>query len=109
MTGAGKTSLLDSLAYRTMVGEVKGDIYLGSEVPDANFQRKVGYVQQEDIHVPTTTVREALEFSARLRRPDNGPDDIRRILELLEMTSYVDAVVGVPGEGMVAVICWWRS
>ncbi|KAF2684609.1 hypothetical protein K458DRAFT_367108 [Lentithecium fluviatile CBS 122367] len=104
VTGAGKTSLLNCLAHRTMVGEVKGDIYLGSEVPDADFQRKVGYVQQEDIHLPTTTVREALEFSARLRGPGdgspNGPDHVQDILQLLEMTSYADAVVGVPGEGL---------
>jgi len=91
-----------------MVGVVKGDICLGSEVPDANFQRKIGYVQQEDIHLPTTTVREALEFSARLRRPDDGAinrlNHVLRTLDLLEMTSYADAVVGVPGEGMADTI-----
>ena len=30
-----------------------------------------GYCQQLDIHVPTTTVREALLFSAKLRRPQS--------------------------------------
>lgn len=104
VTGAGKTSLLDTLAHRTTSGVVKGDIRLGSVVPDANFQRKIGYVQQEDIHLPTTTVREALEFSARLRRPDDGTANrlkqVLRTLDLLEMTRYADAVVGVPGEGM---------
>jgi ATP-binding cassette subfamily G (WHITE) protein 2 (PDR) len=113
VTDAGKTSLVDTLAHRTMVGVVEGDICLGSEVPDANFRRNIGYVQQEDIHLPTTTVREVLEFSARLRRPDDGATNrqnhVLRTLDLSEMTLYADAVVGVPGEGMVDMISWWRS
>lgn len=86
-----------------MVGEVTGEIYLGNKVPDANLQRKVGYVQQEDIHLPTATVREALEFSARLRRPNEAisyrQQQIEKTLDLLEMIPYAEAVVGVPGEG----------
>ncbi|KAF2267290.1 multidrug resistance protein CDR1 [Lojkania enalia] len=104
VTGAGKTSLLDILASRTRIGELKGDIYLGSEKPDTNFQRKIGYVQQEDIHLSTSTIREALEFSAKLRNPQdtlgNRMSHIQYVLELLEMTPYSDAVVGVPGEGL---------
>ena len=104
MTGAGKTTLLDVLAHRTTSGRVKGDFYLGNEVPDHNFQRKIGYVQQDDIHLPTTTVREALDFSARLRRPNhessNRTHQIQDVLDLLEMTPYADAIVGVPGEGI---------
>ncbi|KAF2789463.1 putative multidrug resistance ABC transporter [Melanomma pulvis-pyrius CBS 109.77] len=104
VTGAGKTSLLDTLAHRITTGTVEGDMRLGSVVPDANFQRKIGYVQQEDIHLPTTTVREALEFSARLRMPDDGTSNrlkqVLQTLDLLEMTEYADAVVGVPGEGL---------
>jgi ATP-binding cassette, subfamily G (WHITE), member 2, PDR len=113
VTGAGKTSLLDTLAHRITVGEVKGDIYLGSEMPDANFQRKVGYVQQDDIHLPTTTVREALEFSARLRQPKgasyNVAAGVEHTLDLLEMTPYADAIVGVPGEGIVPMLFWQPS
>ena len=33
-----------------------------------------GYVQQMDTHLPTTTVREALLFSAKMRQPKNVPD-----------------------------------
>ena len=35
---------------------------------DASFQRKTGYVQQQDLHLSTSTVREALNFSAFLRQ-----------------------------------------
>lgn len=33
-----------------------------------------GYCQQMDTHQPTTTVREALLFSAKLRQPQSVPD-----------------------------------
>ena len=33
-----------------------------------------GYCQQLDTHLPSSTVREALLFSARLRQPASVPD-----------------------------------
>ena len=56
--------------------------------------------------MPTATVREALEFSALLRQPNDGRTAKEKlayvdyILDLLEMTAYADAIVGVPGEGL---------
>jgi ATP-binding cassette, subfamily G (WHITE), member 2, PDR len=107
VTGAGKTSLLDILACRTRVGVVTGHIFLGSRQRAADFQRKTGYVQQEDIHLPNTTVREALEFSAQLRQPNGKAssersDYIKHVIEILDMGSYAEAVIGVAGEGMVS-------
>lgn len=69
------------------------------------FQRKTGYVQQQDVHLETATVREALRFSAALRQPASVSlrdkyDYVEEVIELLEMERYADAVVGVPGEGM---------
>ena len=29
---------------------------------DSSFQRKTGYVQQQDLHLETTTIREALDL-----------------------------------------------
>lgn len=65
----------------------------------------MGYVQQEDIHLRTTTVREALEFSALLRQPNKMPKKDRLayvdyVLDIMEMSSYAEAIVGVPGEGL---------
>jgi ABC-type multidrug transport system ATPase subunit len=65
----------------------------------------VGYVQQQDIHLETTTVREALQFSAFLRQPASVPKEekakyVEDIITLLEMQPYADAIVGVPGEGL---------
>jgi ABC-type multidrug transport system ATPase subunit len=52
----------------------------------------------------TTTVREALEFSAILRQPAHLTRAekvayVDEVIKLLEMEVYADAVVGVPGEG----------
>ncbi|KAH8701389.1 AtrD, ABC-transporter [Phaeosphaeriaceae sp. PMI808] len=104
-TGAGKTTLLDVLADRKSVGIIRGDICVDGKVRNIGFQRKTGYVQQADIHLPTATVREALEFSALLRQP-NSHSRVEKIayvdtvLSMLNMESYADAVIGVPGKGL---------
>lgn len=70
-----------------------------------SFQRKTGYVQQQDVHLATATVREALRFSAALRQPASVSlqakyDYVEEVIALLEMERYAEAVVGVPGEGL---------
>jgi ABC-type multidrug transport system ATPase subunit len=72
---------------------------------DDSFQRKTGYVQQQDLHLPTATVRETLEFSALLRQPSRYSKQeklayVDEVITMLEMQSYRDAVVGIPGEGL---------
>ncbi|KAL4812200.1 ABC-2 type transporter-domain-containing protein [Aspergillus spinulosporus] len=104
-SGAGKTTLLDVLANRVTTGVVTGEICVNGCHRDTSFQRQVGYVQQQDIHLETTTVREALQFSACLRQPAHVPkeeklDYVEEIITLLDMNVYADAVVGVPGEGL---------
>jgi ABC-type multidrug transport system ATPase subunit len=105
VSGAGKTTLLDVLASRTTVGVVSGSMLVDGQERDGSFQRKTGYVQQQDLHLPTSTVREALEFSAILRQPAeySMPDRIRyvdHVIDLLGMGPYANAVVGTPGEGL---------
>ncbi|KAF2837385.1 hypothetical protein M501DRAFT_995996 [Patellaria atrata CBS 101060] len=103
-TGAGKTSLLDVLADRVSIGIVSGEIYVGGRPRDKSFQRKTGYVQQDDIHLATATVREALEFSALLRQSNETAADrlkyVDTVLNMLDMEAYSNAIVGVPGEGL---------
>ncbi|KAJ5813395.1 uncharacterized protein N7503_000145 [Penicillium pulvis] len=105
VSGAGKTTLLDVLATRVTMGVVTGDVLVDGRPRDDSFQRKTGYVQQQDVHLPTTTVREALNFSALLRQPAHLSrkeklDYVDEVLELLGMQTYAEAVVGVPGEGL---------
>ncbi|KAH8829423.1 ABC-2 type transporter-domain-containing protein [Flagelloscypha sp. PMI_526] len=105
VTGAGKTSLLDVLATRTTMGVITGEMLVNGRPRDVSFQRKTGYVQQQDLHLDTSTVREALTFSALLRQSKEIPDEekiayVDEVIKLLEMEEYSDAVVGVPGEGL---------
>jgi ATP-binding cassette subfamily G (WHITE) protein 2 (PDR) len=104
VTGAGKTSLLDVLANRVTMGVVSGQMLVDGRLRDAGFQRKTGYVQQQDLHLATSTIREALTFSAILRQPSTTPEDekvayVEEVIKVLEMEAYADAIVGVPGEG----------
>ncbi|KAK4498394.1 hypothetical protein PRZ48_011052 [Zasmidium cellare] len=105
VSGAGKTTLLDALASRTTIGVVSGEMLVDGKQRDSSFQRRTGYVQQQDLHLQTSTVREALVFSALLRQPDYVPrkeklDYVEEVIDLLGMREYAGAVVGVPGEGL---------
>lgn len=82
VSGAGKTTLLDVLASRTTMGVVTGHKYVDGRACDSGFQRKTGYVQQQDLHLATSTVREALTFSAVLRQSHSIPRK--------ERIAYVD-------------------
>lgn len=79
--------------------------YTDSNTGDESFQRKTGYVQQQDLHLPTATVRETLQFSALLRQPKRYSKEeklsyVDEVIKMLDMQSYKDAVVGIPGEGL---------
>ncbi|KAF1997403.1 putative multidrug resistance ABC transporter [Amniculicola lignicola CBS 123094] len=105
VSGAGKTTLLDCLATRTTMGVITGEMLVDGRPRDESFQRKTGYAQQQDLHLSTSTVREALTFSALLRQPAHVSrkekiEYVDEVIKLLDMTEYADAVVGVPGEGL---------
>ncbi|KAB8215524.1 ABC-2 type transporter-domain-containing protein [Aspergillus novoparasiticus] len=105
VSGAGKTTLLDVLAQRVSIGVVTGDIFVNGKELAANFPRRTGYVQQQDLHLETTTVREALRFSAMLRQPRSVSqqekyDYVEQVIQVLGMEDYAEAVVGRLGEGL---------
>ncbi|KAE8442468.1 hypothetical protein EG329_003311 [Mollisiaceae sp. DMI_Dod_QoI] len=105
VSGAGKTTLLDVLAQRVSMGVVTGDMFVSGKPLDESFQRKTGYVQQQDLHLETTTVREALRFSAMLRQPKTVSKQekfafVEDVIKMLSMQDFAEAVVGVPGEGL---------
>lgn len=105
VSGAGKTTLLDVLATRVTMGVISGEMLVDGRPRDESFQRKTGYAQQQDLHLSTSTVREALRFSALLRQPAATPKEqklayVEEVIKLLEMEQYADAIVGVLGEGL---------
>ncbi|KAE9968334.1 hypothetical protein BLS_005903 [Venturia inaequalis] len=105
VSGAGKTTLLDVLAQRTTMGVITGDMLVNGKPLDASFQRKTGYVQQQDLHLETATVRESLRFSAELRQPKTVTlqekfDYVEDVIKMLNMEDFAEAIVGSPGEGL---------
>ena len=71
--GAGKTTLLNFLSGReiSMNLEKTGKILVNGVEKETlpNFSAYSAYVQQDDILFQTMTVRECLEFAARLKLP----------------------------------------
>ncbi|KAF5634266.1 ABC1 transport [Fusarium sp. NRRL 52700] len=105
VSGAGKTTLLDVLATRVTMGIVSGNTHIDGLATDSSFQHRVGYVQQQDLHLTTMTVREALEFSALLRQSAeiSRADKlayVEHVIDMLDMQEFSDAVIGTPGEGL---------
>ena len=104
-SGAGKTTLLNTLAQRINFGVVTGDFLVDGRPLPKSFQRATGFAEQQDVHEPTATIREALRFSALLRQPKEVPikekyDYCERIIDLLEMRSIAGATIGKIGEGL---------
>lgn len=98
-SGAGKTTLMDVLSQRKDSGRVEGHIKVNGKPQGISFQRETGYCEQNDVHEPTSTVREALLFSARLRQEHSIPDAekvayVEQIMDLLELTPLQHAVIG---------------
>ena len=95
-----------ALAQRTTMGVITGDMFVNGKPLDSSFQRKTGYVQQQDLHLETATVRESLRFSAMLRQPKSVSKQekyeyVEDVIKMLNMEDFAEAVVGVPGEGML--------
>ncbi|XP_078168194.1 ABC transporter G family member 36-like [Carex rostrata] len=103
ISGAGKTTLMDVLAGRKTGGYIEGSINIsGYPKKQETFARISGYCEQFDIHSPQVTVYESLVFSAWLRlSPDVDSETrtmfVEEVMELVELNSLRDAIVGLPG------------
>jgi len=87
------------VSVRTLSGDVLVNDYPRSQ----SLQRETGYVQQADLHMSISTVREALNFSATLRQPKSTPlrekaRYVIQVIEGLEMELYADAVIAIRGD-----------
>ncbi|XP_047320053.1 pleiotropic drug resistance protein 1-like [Impatiens glandulifera] len=103
VSGAGKTTLMDVLAGRKTGGYIDGSIMIsGYPKKQETFARIAGYCEQTDIHSPHVTIYESLNYSAWLRLPKEVNNVSRKtfveeVMELVEITSLRDALVGMPG------------
>ncbi|PSN52318.1 Protein scarlet [Blattella germanica] len=102
-SGAGKSTLMAALAYRAPAGVVvDGDIRVNGRPLGEYMHRLSGFMHQEDLFVSSLTVREHLNFMARLRldRRTSAIDRKRKVCELLTelgLTPTADTQIGTFG------------
>lgn len=97
-SGAGKTTLLNTLSQRQRIGVVSGEMLVDGRKLGTEFQRITGFVEQQDLHDKTATIREAIEFSAILRQERHVPREekiayVDEIIDLLELRELSDALI----------------
>ncbi|RJE20910.1 ABC transporter [Aspergillus sclerotialis] len=81
-SGSGKTSLLNLMAGRMSVAgaKVSGSTTFNGETNTDRDRIRTAYVMQEDVLIPTLTVRETLRYSADLRLPPPTTGEERRLI-----------------------------
>lgn len=97
-SGTGKSTLLKSLSGVTHA--TSGTVLVNGDNLYDNFdlyRTMMGYVPQDDIIHQSLTVRQGLQYAARLRLPDAGPAEvaarIQDVLEKVGLTRTVDTVI----------------
>jgi len=102
-SGAGKTTLMDCLSLRKTSGKLSGEVMLNGHPQDPlSFRRCTGYVEQFDVQSPNQTIRETVDFSAKLRLDENDPavteesitSFVDQTLAMLELTTSQDLLIG---------------
>ena len=104
-SGAGKTSLLNILAGRARSNKklrIEADVRLNNyavDPTDIKVRQHIAFVAQDDSLQITSTPREAIRFSAKLRLPRSISAEqldqlTTRMLEELGLTACADTFVG---------------
>ena len=102
-SGSGKSSLLNVLAGRsasapgiTVGGKIK---HGGIAIDPVDYRQNIAYVMQDDALNATSTPREALKFSARLRLGDSRSEEeldqlVEDVLVSLGIDDCADTLIG---------------
>jgi ATP-binding cassette subfamily G (WHITE) protein 2 (SNQ2) len=90
---------MDVLAQRKTGGQLSGQILIIDKPFERHFNEMCGYVEQSDTHFDTSTVEEAVAFSAHLRLPATMPeadrlDIVRQTLEEVGLTELRGLQIG---------------
>lgn len=104
-SGAGKSSLLNILAGRASSHgrlSINSDVRLNNYAVDPtnlDVRKGIAFVAQDDSLQVTSTPREAIRFSAKLRLPKDTSDSqieklVDRMLSELGLTACADTIVG---------------
>ena len=93
-SGAGKTTLLDLLAGRKSTGRTEGSIRFSGR----RKARSLAYVMQENVHIPSLTVKESLMFAAHLRiggiSKQMKREQVASVMSMLALSHIAESAVG---------------
>ncbi|MEM0289674.1 MAG: ABC transporter ATP-binding protein [Metallosphaera sp.] len=97
--GAGKTTLIRIIT--TLINPDQGRIEILGKDPfkEKNVFNKIGYVQELPNLPPFLSGKELLSLSARLKGVNK--EDIKRVLELVDMTENADKKIAKYSKGMI--------
>jgi len=101
-SGAGKTTLLNHLSGRLTATnlEIYGDIMINGQNSEdiEGFSRFSAYIQQDDVLLETFTVRECIEFAARLRLHADDQSSIEKkvkgMMDDLKLNKCAETRIG---------------
>jgi len=100
-SGAGKSTLLNTLLFRNMQGlKVTGARIANKNlVTPTSLTAVSGYVQQDDLFIPSLTVREHLIFQARVRMDRDIPMEqrmarVEKVIQELGLGKAADTLIG---------------
>ncbi|KAJ2699693.1 hypothetical protein H4218_002517 [Coemansia sp. IMI 209128] len=99
-SGSGKTTLLNLLAGQISTGTTSGNIWVNGRLTSgASMRQLAGYVNQDDVILPTMTVEEAIEMSTILRPPplasqSRAPSPMASIVGEREASAEANAARG---------------
>lgn len=87
------------LAGRKTVGTIGGSIRVnGVQLGAVALGRFTGFAEQQDVHLASATVTEALEFSCSMRLAGSSPAErsalVKSVIELLELQPLAGRMVG---------------
>lgn len=96
-SGAGKTSLLNTLAGRQPI--TSGAITLNNSPLTKDIKRKISYVLQQDVFFETLSLRDTLQFAASIRLSDKLTTEdkqktVETIIDNLDLRKCLDTMVG---------------
>lgn len=98
-SGSGKTTLLNTMAERVMSSRLSRDGITTFNGTEGVHGIRHAYVMQQDILLPTLTVRETLRYSADLRLPsstsaENRAQVVEEVIRELGLKECADTRVG---------------
>eukprot|EP00466_Bigelowiella_natans_P013474 jgi/Bigna1/88842/estExt_fgenesh1_pg.C_390042 len=99
-TGAGKSSLLSFIAGRKLHADCTGVVLVDREPRSRPWLCKnIAFLEQDEALLPTATVRETLEFAARLRLSTSLSDlqigeKVAALIDELNLTDRADSYIG---------------